>query len=53
MSIPEACGLVIEAGKKGKEGQTLILDMGKQKYITEIAEECFPLCKFKVIGMLS
>jgi len=50
MSIPEACKLVIKAGKTGKKGNTLILDMGEQRYITDIAQEIFGNYPCKIIG---
>lgn len=39
MTIPEAVSLVIEAGQKGKNGETWILDMGKQVNILDLAFE--------------
>jgi FlaA1/EpsC-like NDP-sugar epimerase len=50
MTIPDAVKLVIEAGKKGKPGQTLILDMGEQRYITKVAEELFGDYPVKITG---
>jgi FlaA1/EpsC-like NDP-sugar epimerase len=50
MTIPDAVKLVIEAGKKGKPGQTLILDMGEQRYITAVAEELFGNYPVKITG---
>ena len=38
MTIPEACELVIEASQVGKAGECLILDMGEQVNILELAE---------------
>jgi len=42
MTIEDACELVIKAGQIGKSGETIILDMGEQKLITDLAEEVFP-----------
>jgi FlaA1/EpsC-like NDP-sugar epimerase len=41
MTIPDAVKLVIEAGKKGRPGQTLILDMGEQRYILDVANQFY------------
>jgi FlaA1/EpsC-like NDP-sugar epimerase len=38
MSIEDAVALVIEAGEKAKGGQILVMDMGKQVCIGELAE---------------
>jgi len=37
MTIPEACALVIAAGAKGRSGEVVILDMGSQVRIVDIA----------------
>ena len=37
MTIPDACGLVIEAAQQGKGGEVFILDMGEQVNILELA----------------
>ena len=37
MTIPEACQLVIEAGRIGKSGQILVFDMGKPIKIYDLA----------------
>jgi FlaA1/EpsC-like NDP-sugar epimerase len=50
MSIKDAVTLVIEAGKKGKPGQTLILDMGEPKYILQVANELFNCPEFTITG---
>jgi len=50
MTIQEACGLVIEASRIGKGGEVIILDMGEQKYIVDMAKELFGDYKFKIIG---
>ena len=39
MSIPEACELVIKAAEIGEGGQILVMDMGKQINILELAKE--------------
>lgn len=39
MTIPEAVSLVIEAGEKGKNGETWILDMGEPVNILELAKD--------------
>lgn len=38
MALPEAAGLILEAGAVGESGQTFILDMGKPIRIVELAE---------------
>jgi len=50
MSIKDACGLVIEASKIGGGGQTVILDMGKQRYIKDVAKELFGDYPIRRIG---
>jgi len=37
MTIPEACSLVIAAGAKGRSGEVVILEMGSQVHIVDIA----------------
>lgn len=37
MTIPEACSLVLEAASEGSGGDTLILDMGQQVRIVDVA----------------
>ena len=37
MTMPEACQLVIQAGAIGRDGEALVLDMGKPVRIDEIA----------------
>jgi len=39
MTIPEACNLVIEASILGKGGEVMILDMGEQVNVLELAKE--------------
>jgi FlaA1/EpsC-like NDP-sugar epimerase len=39
MTIPQACELVIKASEIGKPGQILIMDMGKQVKILDLAKE--------------
>lgn len=39
MSIPEACQLVIKASEIGKPGEVIILDMGKQVKLLDLAKE--------------
>src|SRR5258708_25444620 len=39
MTIPDACKLVIDACEVGKSGQKIILDMGQQHNILELAKE--------------
>jgi len=38
MTIPEACELVIQAGAIGDGGDVMVLDMGEQVRIVELAE---------------
>jgi len=51
MTIPEACGLVIEAAIKGKDGQTFILDMGELHKIIDLKERMYPGYPYKEIGI--
>lgn len=48
MTIPQACELVIEASKM-KSG-IVILDMGEQRLVTDVAREIFPGYPMKFIG---
>ena len=50
MTIHDACELVIKAVKIGKGGNTVILDMGEQKHITDIANDLFPEYPIKLTG---
>jgi len=43
MTIPEAAGLVIQAGAMGKGGDVFVLDMGEQVKIAELAERMIHL----------
>jgi dTDP-glucose 4,6-dehydratase len=43
MTIPEACQLVIQAGGIGRAGEVLILDMGEQVKILDIAKRMIAL----------
>lgn len=38
MTIPEACELVVQAGAIGSDGEVMVLDMGEQVRIVELAE---------------
>jgi FlaA1/EpsC-like NDP-sugar epimerase len=38
MTIPEACELVIQAGALGRDGEVMVLDMGEQVRIADLAE---------------
>lgn len=51
MSIPEACHLVIEASKRGADGDIWILDMGKPVSILELIDKYYPGEGFEIIGM--
>lgn len=51
MSIPEACHLVIEASKRGADGDIWILDMGKPVSILELIDQYYPGEGFEIIGM--
>lgn len=51
MTISEACELVIEASKKGKNGQIWIMDMGEPVPILELASRYYPSAKFVHIGI--
>lgn len=52
MKVEDAVKLVLEAGRKGKPGQTLILDMGEQRLVSQMANEIFGVYEenLKVIG---
>lgn len=43
MLIPEACQLVLQAGAIGRDGQTLVLDMGTPVKIVDVARELIAL----------
>lgn len=43
MLIPEACQLVLEAGAAGTDGEVLVLDMGEQVKIVEVARTLIDL----------
>lgn len=47
MTIPEAVQLIIQACAIGNKGEILILDMGKQYNITEVAEKLIRLHKLE------
>ncbi len=49
MSISEACRLVIKASN-AKPGQIVILDMGEQKNILDVAKAVYPNYPIKIIG---
>lgn len=51
MSIPQACSLVIEAMKLNLKGKTIVLDMGEQIFIKDLAKKLYPKHKIKVIGI--
>ena len=44
MTIPEASGLVMQAGAMAKSGELFVLDMGKPVRIYELAENMIKLC---------
>jgi FlaA1/EpsC-like NDP-sugar epimerase len=50
MSIPDAVKLVIRASEIPNGGQTIILDMGEQRFIKDVAKELFPNSKLRRIG---
>ncbi|MDR2692210.1 MAG: polysaccharide biosynthesis protein [Dysgonamonadaceae bacterium] len=47
MTIPEACGLVLEASNLGKGGEIFIFDMGDPVRIKDMAEEMIRLSGYK------
>ena len=51
MTIPQAVNLVIEAGKLVKDGEIVILDMGKPKKIMDLKNELYGDYPYKVIGI--
>ena len=51
MTIKDACQLVIEAGKIGKPGNIIILDMGQQLSVLDMAYVWFKNPKIKFIGI--
>jgi FlaA1/EpsC-like NDP-sugar epimerase len=50
MSIPDAVKLVIKASELPNGGKTIILNMGEQRFIKDIAKELFPNSKLRRIG---
>ncbi len=46
MTIPEACGLVLEAGSMGEGGEIYIFDMGKSVKIFDLAKKMIHLSGF-------
>jgi FlaA1/EpsC-like NDP-sugar epimerase len=48
MTIPEAAGLVIQAGKMGSRGEILVLDMGEPVKIWDLASKMIRLAGFEV-----
>ena len=40
MLIPEACQLVLQAGAIGHDGEVMVLEMGEQVKILEVARTC-------------
>lgn len=54
MTIPEACGLVLEAANIGRNGEVFVLDMGQPIKIRELAENMIRLSgyePYKEIGI--
>jgi FlaA1/EpsC-like NDP-sugar epimerase len=51
MSIPQAVQLVIQAGKKGKNGEIWIMDMGEPVSILELKKQYFPHDSYVVTGI--
>jgi FlaA1/EpsC-like NDP-sugar epimerase len=47
MTIPEATQLVIQAGAMGKDGQTMLLDMGTPVKIVDLARDMITLSGFR------
>lgn len=47
MTIPEAVGLVIQAGSMARGGETFVLDMGDPVRISDLAENLIKLCGYK------
>jgi FlaA1/EpsC-like NDP-sugar epimerase len=43
MTIPEACGLVLEAGTMGDGGEIFVFDMGKSVKIVDLAKRMIQL----------
>lgn len=39
MSLPQACNLMLEAGGRGRNGQVLVMDMGKQVPVLTLAQK--------------
>jgi len=48
MTIPEAAGLVVQAGVMGKGGEIFVLDMGKPVKIVDLARQLVELSGLKV-----
>lgn len=57
MTLPQACGLVIEAAEQGTGGETWIMDMGEQVNILQLAQEIISSSgqhkEIKIIGKRS
>ncbi len=55
MTIPEACELVIEAAEQGDGGEVMILDMGEQVNVLELAKQVLQKAgrkeDIRIIGM--
>lgn len=53
MTIPQACELVIEAAKEGKDGEIWIMDMGDMVPIKQLLAEYFPteMGRYEIIGI--
>lgn len=51
MTIPEAVGLILEATEGGSGGETIILDMGELKKITDLAAELYPGYPTEITGI--
>ena len=51
MLIPEACQLVLEAGSIGTDGEVMVLEMGEQVKIVDVARDLIRISGRKDIGI--
>lgn len=52
MTIPEACELVVQAGAIGREGEVMVLEMGKPVKILDVAHRMIGLSGARGVGVV-